>query len=153
MLLNGDNFINWSRGVKMALGAKNKLGFIDGSLIAPNSTFSDFKQWTQTDYMILFWITLSMEPVIVNSFISTASARELWIDIVCDKLNLLEGQLDYSGGALAKCICNLFKKVIEPTKTKKLIQFGLNKNFDNVRTNMLTMEPLPTVLKAYHIIQ
>ena len=27
MLLDGDNFIKWSRGVKMALGAKNKLGF------------------------------------------------------------------------------------------------------------------------------
>ncbi|GJZ64779.1 retrovirus-related pol polyprotein from transposon TNT 1-94 [Tanacetum coccineum] len=34
---NGGNFLGWSRTIKMALGAKLKLGFIDGSLPKPAS--------------------------------------------------------------------------------------------------------------------
>ncbi|PWA93857.1 hypothetical protein CTI12_AA066750 [Artemisia annua] len=35
---NGSNFLGWSRTIKMALGAKLKLGFIDGSLAKPPVT-------------------------------------------------------------------------------------------------------------------
>ncbi|XP_074377507.1 uncharacterized protein LOC141719027 [Apium graveolens] len=193
MLLSGDNFINWSRGVKMALGAKNKLVFIDGTLPVPESTSPDYNKWIRNDYMVLYWLIFSMEPVIANSFIFASSARELWIDvsdrfgksnapllyelhtslsrieqqnlsiaeyygklkIVWDKLQVLEGHFDCNCGALAKCSCNLIKKFSEAAETKKLIQFicGLNKSFDLVKTNLLSMEPLPTVLKAYHILQ
>ncbi|KAL8090665.1 hypothetical protein AgCh_039920 [Apium graveolens] len=44
MLLSGDNFINWSRSVKMALGAKNKLGFIDGSSSKPSENSPDLNK-------------------------------------------------------------------------------------------------------------
>lgn len=73
---------------------------------------------------------------------------------VWDKLQVLEGHFDCSCGALAKCTCDLLKKVFEAAETKKLIQFicGLNKNYDTVKTNLLSMEPLPSVLKAYHIL-
>lgn len=33
--LDGNNFSNWSRSVKMALGSKLKIGFIDGSCEKP----------------------------------------------------------------------------------------------------------------------
>ena len=44
-LFNGDNFVNWSRGVKLALGVKNKLGFIDGSLNKPAVISDDYHKW------------------------------------------------------------------------------------------------------------
>lgn len=34
-LLNGENYISWSRSMRTALLTKNKLGFIDGSLKRP----------------------------------------------------------------------------------------------------------------------
>lgn len=44
--------------------------------------------------------------------------------------------------------------MIEADHVKKLIQFmaGLNKEYDQVRTNFLSMDPLPNVKKAYHIL-
>ena len=35
MLFDGGNFLNQSRNVRMTLGAKNKLGYIDGSCTKP----------------------------------------------------------------------------------------------------------------------
>ncbi|XP_074360290.1 uncharacterized protein LOC141700410 [Apium graveolens] len=81
MLLNGENYINWSRGVKMALGAKNKLGFIDGSLPKLTNESPDFNKWIRNDYMVISWLTSSMDQVISDSFIFATSSSELWNDI------------------------------------------------------------------------
>ena len=35
-LLKGDNYALWSRAMMIALSAKNKLGFVDGTLVKPD---------------------------------------------------------------------------------------------------------------------
>lgn len=181
MLFNGDNFINWSRGVKLALGAKNKLCFIDGTLPRPSTDSSDLQKWIRNDYMVMSWLTFSMEQVISDSFIFSTSARDLWLEVserfgksnapllyelhtslvkieqenltiaeyygklknIWDKLHVLEDHLECKCGALSKCTCEILKKVKEASETKKLIQLisGLNKTYDGVKTNLLSMEP------------
>jgi hypothetical protein len=42
--LNGENYQTWSRAIIMALSAKNKLGFIDGTISQPKSSSEDFSQ-------------------------------------------------------------------------------------------------------------
>ena len=37
-LLVGDNYASWSRAMTIALSIKNKLGFINGSLLKPDGT-------------------------------------------------------------------------------------------------------------------
>ena len=81
ILLTGENYINWSRGVKLALGAKNKHGFIDETLKKPDSTSHDYNRWIRNDYMVMSWLTFSMEQVIFDSFIFASSNGELWIDV------------------------------------------------------------------------
>ncbi|PWA35075.1 hypothetical protein CTI12_AA612890 [Artemisia annua] len=58
---NGGNFLGWSRNVKMALGAKLKLGFIDGSCPKPAITDENVQRWVRCDYMVTCWILNSME--------------------------------------------------------------------------------------------
>ena len=41
-LFTGANFLGWNRTVKMALGAKLKLGFIDGSSPKPALTYPNY---------------------------------------------------------------------------------------------------------------
>lgn len=36
IVFTGRNYNNWSRSIKMALGAKNKLGFINGKISKPD---------------------------------------------------------------------------------------------------------------------
>uniref|UniRef100_A0A6N2M8N2 Retrotransposon Copia-like N-terminal domain-containing protein n=1 Tax=Salix viminalis TaxID=40686 RepID=A0A6N2M8N2_SALVM len=36
-LLNGDNYTTWCRSIRLSLGAKNKLGFIEGTINIPSA--------------------------------------------------------------------------------------------------------------------
>lgn len=74
---------------------------------------------------------------------------------VWDELHLLEGFPDCNCGALQRCSCGLLKKILEADQRMKLIQFlsGLNKSYDQVRVNILSSDPLPTINRAYHILQ
>ncbi|XP_074373787.1 uncharacterized protein LOC141714151 [Apium graveolens] len=156
--------MNWSRGVKLALRAKNRLGFIDEILPMPKSTSPDLNKWTRNDYMVMSWLTFSMEQVISDSFIFASSTHDLWLDVteqfgksnapLLYELQTSLSKIEQNNLSIAEYYGKL-KNANEAAETKKLIQLicGLNKNYDNVKTNLLSIEPLPTVLKAYHILQ
>ena len=40
--LNEENYGSWSRAMRLALSVKNKTGFIDGTLQAPNAEIEPF---------------------------------------------------------------------------------------------------------------
>nr|GEV11752.1 hypothetical protein [Tanacetum cinerariifolium] len=98
---NGGNFLGWSRNVKMALGAKLKLGFID------------------------------------EAFLYAQSAYELWKEIA------------------ERYEQSVLDKVLERDGHLKLIQFlmKLSDEYESVRSQILAMDPLPNVNKAYYIVQ
>lgn len=52
------------------------------------------------------------------------------------------------------CSCRLFKKMLDANQLKKLIQFlaKFNHVYDQVKINILSMDPLPPVNRAYHIL-
>ena len=80
----------------MTLGAKNKLGFIDGSLFKLAADSSDSKKWIRNDYMVMSWLTFSMEHVISDSFIfATNSTHKLWF-YVADQFGKSNAPLLYN---------------------------------------------------------
>ena len=46
-LLDGSNFLSWSRSIKLALIAKTKLSFISKDAEIPEKDTKEFKQWTR----------------------------------------------------------------------------------------------------------
>ncbi|KAL2927969.1 Retrovirus-related Pol polyprotein from transposon RE1 [Bienertia sinuspersici] len=56
ILLKGDNYEEWSRSLRNNLLAKNKLGFIDGTIAVPDKTCPDFDQWDIVNSMLVAWI-------------------------------------------------------------------------------------------------
>nr|GEU39175.1 hypothetical protein [Tanacetum cinerariifolium] len=74
---NGSNFHGWSRNIKMALGAKLKLGFIDGSCVKPATTSNDLQRWIRCDYMVTCWILNSMVTELPDAFLYAQSASKL----------------------------------------------------------------------------
>ncbi|KAL2934399.1 DNA-directed RNA polymerase subunit beta [Bienertia sinuspersici] len=67
MLFDGNNFIPWSRSVKLALGAKNKIGFIDGKIEKPHYNSKDYLK--------------SMKEDVANGFSLVELAKQLWDEL------------------------------------------------------------------------
>ncbi|XP_073121310.1 uncharacterized protein [Henckelia pumila] len=80
--LNGSNYPSWSKSMIHALTAKNKIGFIDGSIESPSETENpkEFALWNQCNSMILSWFTHSVEPDLAKGVIHATTARQVWED-------------------------------------------------------------------------
>uniref|UniRef100_A0A803LC78 Retrotransposon Copia-like N-terminal domain-containing protein n=1 Tax=Chenopodium quinoa TaxID=63459 RepID=A0A803LC78_CHEQI len=189
-ILTGSNFLNWSRTVRMALIARNKLQFVDGTLPSPSP---DYQKWIRNDYMVMSWLLNSVDKSLAESFMFVNSSADLWKEIserfgqsnapqvfelhislsssnqnndsiaeyygrlksVWDQLQILEGFPDCTCEALKLCSCGVLKKILEMDQRRKLMQLlaGLNRNYDQVKTNLLSLDPLPSINKAYHTLQ
>ncbi|KAK4389825.1 Retrovirus-related Pol polyprotein from transposon RE2 [Sesamum angolense] len=125
--------------VKRALRAKMKLGFIDGTTTKPHSTDQFFEQWIRVDGMVMTWILNCISKEIVGSFMYAKSGRTLWLD--------LEERYGECNGPL------LYQLQREATFTK-LIQFltGLGETFHHLHDQLLVMDPVQTVNKAYSMV-
>ncbi|PWA69353.1 hypothetical protein CTI12_AA298790 [Artemisia annua] len=91
---NGNNFLGWSRNVKMALGAKLKLGFIDGTCVKPPVNDVNVQRWVRCDYMVTCWILNSMVTELSDAFLYAQSACELWKE-VAERYGQSNGPLIY----------------------------------------------------------
>ena len=78
---DGDNFTGWSKSVRMALGARLKLGFIDGSCTKPDANSDNLQKWLRCDYMVRCWLLNSVVPTIAESLMCVPSAKELWTEL------------------------------------------------------------------------
>lgn len=194
MIFNGENFLNWSRSVKMSLGSKNKLGYIDGSTKRPEAGTKEFQRWMRNDYMVRSWLFKSMNDRLAESLILCESAKHLWDELVerygvsnapqiyqlkrelnkieqgdltvseyyckqkslSDEICYLQGYPVCECEAKKSCVCNVERKIIEMQEKNKVIDFlmGLNvKKYQGVIGNIIAMDPLPNLSKAYHIVQ
>ena len=77
--LTEDNYPTWARAMKMALDAKSKLGFVDGSITALVAvTPLENKAWSKCNSMISSWILNCVLPHITASVIYRNTTLEVW---------------------------------------------------------------------------
>ncbi|XP_074298443.1 uncharacterized protein LOC141629323 [Silene latifolia] len=79
---DGHDFMGWKREVLMSLAAKNKVGFIDGTCPRPPTSDKRFNQWLRCDYMILRWISNSLEKSLKENLKYVRSSKELWGELL-----------------------------------------------------------------------
>lgn len=79
--LSGGNYHTWKRAVLMALTAKNKVGFIDGTISKPEEGDARFAIWTQCNSMISSWILNFVDHEIANSLLYLDSSADMWTDL------------------------------------------------------------------------
>ena len=80
---NGDNYSTWCRSMTISLNAKNKLGFIDGTvqISSAKSKPDEYASWKRCNDMILSWILNSITPELADSVIYSTTALEVWEDL------------------------------------------------------------------------
>ncbi|XP_070022071.1 uncharacterized protein LOC142177495 [Nicotiana tabacum] len=77
----GKGYGGWRRAVIIALSAKNKLGFIDGTLIIPKTDSAVQQTWGRCNDMVLLWLLNSLSKEIAESVLYSQSAKDLWRDL------------------------------------------------------------------------
>ncbi|KAL0358417.1 UNVERIFIED_CONTAM: hypothetical protein Sangu_0691100 [Sesamum angustifolium] len=80
-LLDGRNYLPWSQSVRLALGAKQKLGFVDGTSEKPLGNKDKIEQRERVECMVISWLLNSISKEIVEAFLKVASTRDLWQEL------------------------------------------------------------------------
>ncbi|KAL0303006.1 UNVERIFIED_CONTAM: hypothetical protein Sradi_6168700 [Sesamum radiatum] len=62
-------------------GSKDEMSFIDGKIQKPEESEKGYEQWVRADCMVTSWILNSISKDIVESFLYTTTARELWVEL------------------------------------------------------------------------
>ncbi|KAG7535136.1 GAG-pre-integrase domain [Arabidopsis thaliana x Arabidopsis arenosa] len=184
--LDGTNYNSWSIAMRISLDAKNKLGFVDGSLLRPPENDSSFRVWSRCNSMVKSWILNVVNKEIYDSILYYEDAVEMWNDLFTRfrvnnlprkyqleqaVMTLKQGQLDLStyftkkktlweqlsntkSRSVKKCDCDQVKELLEEAETSRIIQFlmGLNDDFNNIRSHILTMKPRPGLNEIYNML-
>ncbi|XP_042041420.1 uncharacterized protein LOC121786885 [Salvia splendens] len=79
--LIGSNYSTWSRSFIIALLAKNKLVFVDGSILRPNGDDLLHQAWIRCNSMVVAWLRNSVSPQICSSIMFLDNAYEIWSDL------------------------------------------------------------------------
>ncbi|KAL7616955.1 hypothetical protein Lser_V15G01010 [Lactuca serriola] len=81
-VFNGVGFNSWKRSMILSLSAKNKLGFVDGSIAKPDFNSSSFSLWFRANSMVISWILNSLSKTITDSVLFFESTSEIWNELI-----------------------------------------------------------------------
>ncbi|KAJ1703741.1 hypothetical protein LUZ63_003520 [Rhynchospora breviuscula] len=190
-VLKGENYDLWQKAMRNALRAKNKLGFIDGSVMQPaDAGAPEASLWGPCNSMLVSWLFNSIDPALQPSIAYAETVKELWDDLkerfaignstrihqlkadiaaarqqgqsVVAYYTRLKSMWDELSNYLKVpmctcqgCTCNMAKDLLKEREDEKTHQFlmGLDDAvFKNVRSHILSMEPLPSLNKVYSLV-
>ncbi|XP_070049994.1 uncharacterized protein [Nicotiana tomentosiformis] len=179
---DGSGFVIWRKNMLTALFAKNKLGLITGRVPKPQFHSPYYQFWERCNDMVIAWITNSLSRDIANSLMCFDNTRDTWADInkrfgtsngskyiqiqrevsVTSKGSLdiatyftkLRGLWDELSTAYVGlvCSCGALPKFIEEQKIYQFLS-GLNESYSTYKSNILMMPSLPSLSKAYFMLQ
>lgn len=78
---NGQGFNNWKRSMMLTLSAKNKLGFVDGTIEMPAVSDPNYKSWERCNDLVISWILFNLEENIARSVLFLKTAKAIWNDL------------------------------------------------------------------------
>ncbi|KAI3516445.1 hypothetical protein L1887_15360 [Cichorium endivia] len=188
-VLTDGNYTDWSQEMLNFLFAKNKVGFIDGTIEKPATNSKDYMPWMRSDAMIKGWLNTAMEKEIRTSVKYATTSQEIWEDLkerfgkdsapkayelkqsltatrqeglsVSAYYTKLRGIWDEIQSVLPmptceckKCTCGVGKRLTELQDKERLYEFllGLDAEFATIRTQILAMQPTPTLGACYHLV-
>lgn len=181
-VLTGNNYSLWRRFMAVALGAKGKLGFVNGETEAPDEHSPNYSKWKRADCMVFCWITNSLSKEIMEAFIYSKNAKDLWNGLEqvygqrsAPKLFLVRGAIA-SVRQGSDSVTQYFTKFMKlwgelgcvvvskrecdgecdakREMIEKVMQFlaGLNESYDQVREQLLSADPFPDIYKAHSTV-
>ena len=80
--LTDDNYQSWNRSMTTALSAKNKLRFVNGTILQPNDESDPiFSDWQRCNDLVLSWINNCLSRQIHAIVLYIYTAKGVWDDL------------------------------------------------------------------------
>lgn len=166
--------------MKIALRAKTKLGFIDGSVRKLAARSHDFQHWEKADSMVMAWIVNSIDPALHGSISHAATTRDVWLDLeerfaqtnaprihqlwrilhepdttVTEFYTKFKSLIDELGELqpLPEYNCGASKEFMQREEDQKVHLFleSLdNERYEHVKATVLKLEPLPSLRRVFN---
>lgn len=76
----GPNYNTWARATQMALNVKDKLGFIDDTIVQPLQEEGAIGIWSMYN-MVTSWLLSAVSKKIADSLLYLNTAEAVWIDL------------------------------------------------------------------------
>ncbi|GJY67437.1 ribonuclease H-like domain-containing protein [Tanacetum coccineum] len=139
-LIGCENYRVWATAMKIALQARNKMGFVDGTCVksAYVTSVPLSNQWERCNVVVLSWLLSSIyEDLYLSQVYSENAAEEF--DILTK---------------FSPCTCNAKTELGKHQQLMKLMQFlmGLDDVYQPIRSSLLTQPELPDVKDAFVIV-
>ncbi|XP_052119128.1 uncharacterized protein LOC127748535, partial [Arachis duranensis] len=67
--------------MKLALKSKNKIGFVDGTIVKPDKNDPAYVAWDKCNTYVVSWLNLSLSAEIAQSVVWNETAVDLWLDL------------------------------------------------------------------------
>ena len=179
-LLRGPNYDEWATNLRLALKARKKFGFADGSIPQPVETDPDFEDWTANNALVVSWMKLTIDETVSTSMSHLDDSHELWTHIQ-KRFGVKNGQhvqrlktelatcrqkgvaIETYYGCLSQLWCSLadyqqaktMDDVRKEREEDKLHQFlmGLDESvYGAVKSALLSRVPLPSLEEAYNAL-
>ncbi|GAV80218.1 UBN2_3 domain-containing protein [Cephalotus follicularis] len=80
-LIGNENYGVWSRAMLIALRAKNKVGFINGSCLKPDQNSPLLHQWERCNAIVLSWIINTVSKELLGGIVYATDALAVWRDL------------------------------------------------------------------------
>ncbi|KAG7566078.1 hypothetical protein ISN44_As10g026850 [Arabidopsis suecica] len=81
-LSTASDFPAWRRSIWMALNVRNKLGFIDGSMVKPPIDHRDYGAWSRCNDVVATWLINSVDKKIGQSLLFISTAEGIWKNLL-----------------------------------------------------------------------
>ena len=78
--VNGKNFLQWSRSLRMVIRGKGRIGYLNGTAKKPIEDNPTFPTWDAQNSMVMAWLIHFMEEKIGEAYLFYSIAKELWFD-------------------------------------------------------------------------
>ncbi|KAM7500569.1 hypothetical protein LguiA_024983 [Lonicera macranthoides] len=81
IVLRGENYNEWVRSMRNNFRAKNKLGFLDGTIAKPTKGTPEESLWVTVNSTLVGWIHNTLDPILRSSVPQPDDVKDMWDDI------------------------------------------------------------------------
>ncbi|WCJ24945.1 hypothetical protein M5689_006867 [Euphorbia peplus] len=77
-MLDGSNYLSWSRSMLLAINAKHKTDFILRNIKPVDLETDEYRRWKETNDLVFSWILNALSKELGSTFMHASTSKDRW---------------------------------------------------------------------------